>query len=598
VDHELLLRLHGLQSVRRLLPFFWRYKVGFGLAIVFLAVSALASLAIPSVLGRVIDRGLLTEDSGVVGRYAGLILLLGAATAVANGARLYFVSIVGERLIADLRSAIFSHLIVMDTRFFDRHRVGELTVLLTNDVGAIRGAVGVTSSIALRSAITIAGAFVLMLITSPIMTLAAAVAGPALLLPMLAFSRRIRGLSRRSRDAVAELSAIATETLAANRTVKSFLQEPVQIEAYRLKGQVSLEVEAGRLLARSVLMALITFVGTASLVFILWWGSRQVFAGTISAGQLTQFLAYGLMAAAALTNLSEVLGSFQAVLGSTERLVEVLDTQPDIRSPARPAPMPSPPLGVLRLDDVSFGYGADDDEAVLRNVSFAVEAGTTTALVGPSGAGKSTIFALLQRFYDVTGGSVAIDGVDVRSADLAVLRSRMALVDQDPVIFAGTIADNIRFGKPNATDAEIVAAARAALVDVFAEEFPKGYATWVGERGVTLSGGQKQRLAIARAILKNAPILLLDEATSALDAQSEHLVQLALKRLRQGRTTLVIAHRLATIRDADTILVVEQGRIVDRGSHDELVQRGGRYADLAKLQFRLSDAMPAELALH
>ena len=361
---------------------------------------------------------------------------------------------------------------------------------------------------------------------------------------------------------------------------------------------MSLEAEAGRLIARSVLMGLITFVGTASLVFILWWGSRQVFDGAISAGQLTQFLAYGLMAAGALTNLSEVMGSVQTVLGSTERLVEVLDTEPAIRSPARPAPLPEPPRGVLRLDDVSFGYGAGEGEAVLRNVSFAVEAGTTTALVGPSGAGKSTIFALLQRFYDVTGGVVAIDGVDVRKADLATLRSRVALVEQDPVIFAGTIADNIRFGKPNATDGEIVAAARAALVDVFAEEFPKGYATWVGERGVTLSGGQKQRLAIARAILKNAPILLLDEATSALDAQSEHLVQLALRRLRQGRTTLVIAHRLATIRDADTILVLEQGRIIDRGSHDELVRRGGRYADLAKLQFRLSEAAPAELAIH
>jgi ATP-binding cassette subfamily B protein len=597
VDQQLLFRLHGLQSVRRLLPFLWKYKVGFALALAFLSASALSTLAIPSVLGRVIDHGLLTADSAVVGQYAWLIILLGAVTAIANGARLYFVSIVGERLIADLRSTVFSHLTMMDTRFFDRHRVGELTVLLTNDVGAIRGAVGVTSSIALRSLITIGGAFVLMLLTSPIMTLAAVVAGPALLLPILIFSRRIRGLSRQSRDAVAELSAIATETLAANRTVKSFLQEPTQIEAYRLKGRVSLEVEAGRLVARSVLMALITFVGTASLVFILWWGSKQVFAGTISAGQLTQFLAYGLMAAGALTNLSEVMGSVQSVLGSTERLVEVLDTTPAIRSPARPTPMPEPPLGVLRLDDVSFAYGAGEGEAVLRDVSFAVEAGTTTALVGPSGAGKSTIFALLQRFYDVTGGAVAIDGVDVRKAELATLRSRMAVVEQDPVIFAGTIADNIRFGKPNATEDEIVAAARAALVDVFAEEFPKGYATWVGERGVTLSGGQKQRLAIARAILKNAPILLLDEATSALDAQSEHLVQLALKRLRQGRTTLVIAHRLATIRDADTIIVVEQGRIVDRGSHDELVQRGGRYADLARLQFRHSDS-PAELAFH
>jgi ATP-binding cassette subfamily B protein len=323
-------------------------------------------------------------------------------------------------------------------------------------------------------------------------------------------------------------------------------------------------------------------------VFLVWWGARSVFEGTVTAGQLAQFLVYALMASGALTNVSEVLGTLQTVAGATERLFEILDTEPGIKDPVQPRLLPAPALGTVAFDQVGFSY--DGKESVLDGVDFSVEQGKTVALVGSSGSGKSTMLSLLQRFYEVNGGAIRVDGLDIRDVPLAELRQRFAYVEQEPTIFAGTIADNIRFGKPTATDAEVRAAAKAALVDDFVSELPAAYETLVGERGVTLSGGQKQRLAIARAILKDAPILLLDEATSALDARSEQLVQVALEHLMRGRTTLVIAHRLATIRDADAILVLDAGKIIDRGTHDELVAKGGRYAELARLQFRTEQA--------
>jgi ATP-binding cassette, subfamily B, bacterial len=334
---------------------------------------------------------------------------------------------------------------------------------------------------------------------------------------------------------------------------------------------------------------MVIFLGTCALVFLVWWGARSVFEGTVTAGQLAQFLVYALMASGALTNVSEVLGTLQSVAGATERLTEILDTEPTIREAAHPVALPEPALGTVAFEHVNFSY--DGSEPVLTGLDFTVGRGETVALVGASGSGKSTTLSLLQRFYDVSGGVIRVDGVDIRDARLRALRQRFAYVEQEPTIFAGTIAENIRFGKPEASEAEVEAASRAALVHDFVMDLPLGYDTMVGERGVMLSGGQKQRLAIARAILKNAPILLLDEATSALDAQSERLVQVALEHLMEGRTTLVIAHRLATIRDADKILVLDGGRIIDQGTHDQLVAKGGRYAELAKLQFRLEDAV-------
>ncbi|MEO9299233.1 ABC transporter transmembrane domain-containing protein [Devosia alba] len=581
-----------LQPLRRLVPFILKYPVRLSLTVLFLLISAVSSLSIPAVLGGAIDEGFIEQNLENVGRYGWLIVGIAAIMALASGARFYFISVIGERVLADLRQAVFVHLLRLDARYFDTNRVGELTSRLNGDVAVIRNAVGSSFSLALRSVVTIIGALIMMFLTSPVLTLAVVIAAPALLLPLIAYSRRLRGMSRRTQDALADLSAMATEMLGATRTVKSFTQENTQAAIYDARSEDSYRAEVRRLGARSVLVGMVIFLGTSAVVFLVWWGARAVFAGTVTAGQLTQFLVYALMASGALTNVSEVLGILQTVAGATERLTEILDTEANIKDPVNPVPLPVPALGTVAFENVDFGYQTSGFERVLTDLSFTVDLGETVALVGPSGSGKSTTLALLQRFYDVGAGVIRVDGIDIRDVRLEELRQRFAYVEQEPTIFAGTIADNIRFGKPEASQAEVEAAAKAALVHDFVVELPLGYDAIVGERGVMLSGGQKQRLAIARAILKNAPILLLDEATSALDAQSEQLVQIALEHLMRGRTTLVIAHRLATIRDADKILVLDGGRIIDQGTHDQLVAKGGRYAELAKLQFRL-DNIPA-----
>lgn len=578
-----------LRPIATLWPYVMRYPWRILLALVFLVVSTLSSLMVPAVLGRLIDMGFAAQHMGSISVYVALIAVFGFVSALANGARLYCISYVGERVMTDIRTAVFAHLLSLDTRFFDASRIGELTSRLVADVATIRGAIGATASIALRSCLTILGAFVLMLFTSPTLTLAVVAAGPLILFPMLFFARRLRKMSRRSQDAVAELSALSTEILGANRTIKSFTRETEEVERYRQRGEESFFSELSRIKIRSMLVALLMTLSSLGLIIIIWWGARAVFEGIATTGQLTQFLLYAMMGGGALASLSDVMGTVQTLAGSTERLGEILATKPIVLPPAQPIALPEPARGHVQFSGVSFDYGQAGNAPVLDDVSFETGNGKMTALVGASGAGKSTIFALLQRFYDVTGGAIAVDGVDIRQADPAKLRRRIAVVDQDPTIFSGTIEDNIRIGNPAATTDEIIAAAQASLVDEFVQQLPAKYATLVGERGITLSGGQRQRLAIARAVLKDAPILLLDEATSALDAQSEHLVQTALARLRAGRTTLVIAHRLATIRDADMILVLDRGRIIDRGTHGELIARGGKYADLARLQFRADE---------
>jgi ATP-binding cassette subfamily B protein len=551
-------------------------------------------LLIPALSGRVIDEGFVTQNLEMIGFYGWIAIGVGAVMAVASGARFYFISIVGERVLTDVRKAVFDHLLTLDAVFFDTHRVGELASRLSGDVATIRGAIGSSLSVAMRGLVTITGAVVLMFLTSPWLAIAVVVIAPMIVIPVFAVARRLRRLSRRTQDALADMSAMATEALSATKTIKSFVQEDEQSRDYGVRAEASFAAEVTRLLARSFLIGTIMFLTAAALVALVWWGARSVFDGAVTAGELFQFMVYALMATSALASISEVLGSLQTVAGATERLIEILDTKSSIAPPAQPRPLPDPPLGTVAFEDVHFTYGTREGDKIIEGLSFAVSQGETVALVGASGAGKSTVFALAQRFYDADRGRVLVDGLDIRELDPGALRRRFAYVEQEPVIFAGTVADNIRFGKLEASHAEVEDAARAALVHDFVIELSNGYDTLVGERGVMLSGGQKQRVAVARALLKDAPILLLDEATSALDAESERLVQVALERLMEGRTTLVIAHRLATIRDANRILVLEKGRLIDEGTHNALVAKGGRYAELAKLQFRQDEPVAAE----
>jgi ATP-binding cassette subfamily B protein len=578
----------SLKPLRRLLPFVLRYPWRLALTLLFLLTAALTSLAIPALAGQIIDKGFVEQNLDMVARYGWIVLGIAVVMAAASGARFYFISVIGERVLTDLRRSVFDHLLTLDANFFDTHRVGELTSRLNGDVATIRGAIGSSLSMALRGLVTIAGAVTLMFLTSPYLALAVVVVAPMIIIPVIIIARRLRRMSRRTQDALADMSAMATEALGATKTIKSFVQEGVQSADYARRAEASYQAEIDRLMARGGLIAAIMFLVTAALVAMIWWGAKSVFEGVVTAGELTQFMIYALMATNALASISEIMGMLQTVSGATERLIEILDTRSTIRPPTKPTALPDPPLGTVSFEHVDFAYGTRDDEPILSDLSFAVQAGETVALVGASGAGKSTVFGLTLRFYDVSAGRILVDGIDVRDLDPAALRRHFAYVEQEPVIFAGTVAENIRFGKPEASDSEVEAAARAALVHEFVSDLPNGYASIVGERGVMLSGGQKQRLAIARALLKDAPILLLDEATSALDAESERLVQIALERLMEGRTTLVIAHRLATIRDADRILVLEKGRLIDQGTHDQLVRKGGRYAELAKLQFRLA----------
>ncbi|HEY9011009.1 MAG TPA: ABC transporter transmembrane domain-containing protein [Devosia sp.] len=584
----------ALQPLRRLMPFVLKYPWRLTLTVVFLLVAAITSLLIPLVAGRIIDFGFVEQNLEMVSQYGWLAVVISAIMAFATGARFYFISIIGERVLTDLRRAVFDHLLTLDAKFFDTHRVGELTSRLNGDVATIRGAIGSSLSMALRGLVTIIGAVVLMFITSPYLALAVVIVVPSIIIPVIILARRLRKMSRRTQDALADMSAMATEALSSTKTIKSFVQEEGQSADYQRRAEESFKAEVDRLVARAALMGSIMFMVAVALVAMIWWGAKSVFDGVVTAGELTQFMIYALMAANAFASISEIAGTLQTVAGATERLIEILDTPATIKAPAEPVTLPEPPLGTVEFRDVTFAYETRDDDRVLEGLSFAVGKGETVALVGASGSGKTTVFALAQRFYDARNGAIIVDGVDVRRVDPRALRRRFAYVEQEPTIFAGTVADNIRFGKPEATEAEIEAAARAALVHDFVSELPRGYETVVGERGVMLSGGQKQRIAIARALLKDAPILLLDEATSALDAESERLVQIALERLMEGRTTLVIAHRLATIRDADRILVLEKGRLIDQGTHDELVRKGGRYAELAKLQFRLNEPVAAE----
>ncbi len=575
----------SLQPLRRVLPYVWRYPMTVAGAIVSLTVAAATTLTLPLAVRRMIDHGFSNADTAFVANYFSMLLVIAAILALASACRYYFVIALGERVVADLRSDVFAHVTELSPAFFDTAQSGEIVSRLSADTTQIKSAVGATASVALRNTILGLGAVGMMVVTSPKLSGLVIAAIPLVVLPLVAFGRSVRRKSRQAQDTLAQATAYASEQISSVRTLQAFTNE--KLVTGKFSGAVEAAFQAARssVKARAVLTFFAIFTIFASVVMVLWFGSRDVLTGQMSPGTLGQFLIYSVFAAGALGALSEVWGELSQAAGAAERLTEILAEEPAISAPANPKPLPAVVKGAIEFRDVSFAYPARPDLPALHDLSFSVKPGETLAIVGPSGAGKSTVFSLILRFYDPEAGAVLIDGVDIRQADPKAVRERIAIVPQDVTIFAASVRENIAFGKPDAPVAEIEQAARDALADEFILRLENGFETEVGERGVMLSGGQRQRVAIARAILRDAPILLLDEATSALDAGSETLVQAALERLMQGRTTIVIAHRLATVLRADRILVMDSGRIVEEGTHASLVKKGGIYAHLAKLQF-------------
>jgi len=562
-------------------------------ALLFLAGAAAATLALPAAIGLLVDGGLLLPAHLPAGVRLDAIrerflLLFAAALALAlfTAARFYMVTWIGERVTTDLRRAVYAHVLGQSPQFFETLKTGEVLSRLTTDATVIQSAVGSSVSLGLRSLVLCAGALALLLVTSPRLVLTVLAVVLAVVLPAVLIGRSVRRLSRASQDRIADASGVAGEVLNAIPVVQSFVQERAEAARFAAANERAFATAVRRTRTRALLTAFVIAGVFAALLWSLYGGVQAVVEGRMSAGALSQSALYIALIAASVAVLAEVWGDLLRAAGATERLMELLDARSPIAEPAQPVALPAAGSGLrVAFDHVIFAYPSRPQQPVLRATTLTVERGQTVALVGPSGAGKTTVFQLLQRFYDVTGGAITIDGVDLRDAALAQLRARIAVVPQEPVIFSGTLIENIRYGRADATEAEAVAAAAAAFVDEFAARLPDGYATEVGERGLRLSGGQRQRVAIARAVLKNAPLLLLDEATSALDAESERAVQAALERAMRGRTTLVIAHRLATVQRADRILVLDQGRVAESGTHAELLARGGLYARLAALQF-------------
>jgi ATP-binding cassette subfamily B protein len=582
------------RPLRRFLPYILRYRGHVAAALFFLVLAAGTTLTLPLAVRRMIDHGFGNSDSAFIASYFSMLVVIAAVLALASACRYYFVITLGERVVADIRRDVFAHVTTLSPAFFDSAQSGEIVSRLSADTTQIKSAVGATASVALRNIIMGLGAVVLMVFTSPKLSGLVIAAIPLIVLPLVAFGRSVRRRSRAAQDTLAQATAYASEQIGSARTMQAFTNEGMVTGRFGKAVEQAFGAARSSVLARAVLTFVAIFIIFGSVVAVLWFGSRDVLSGAMSAGTLSQFLLYAVMAAGALAALSEVWGELSQAAGASERLAELLDERPAISTPANPTPLPDRHVGSVAFDAVSFAYPARRDRSALRRLDFSVQPGETVAIVGPSGAGKSTIFSLILRFYDPDSGRVLIEGVDIKDADPLEVRKRIALVPQDVTIFAATVRDNIAFGRPGASNADIEAAAKAALADEFIGKLQNGYDTEVGERGVMLSGGQRQRIAIARAILRDAPILLLDEATSALDAESETLVQTALERLKQGRTTLVIAHRLATVVKADRILVLEDGRIVEEGTHASLVRRKGTYARLAKLQFDSGAVAAAE----
>ncbi|WP_338844602.1 ABC transporter transmembrane domain-containing protein [Massilia sp. W12] len=579
----------SLAMLKGLLPFMRPYRNTFLLAGIALLLAAGSTLTIPLAFKRMIDLGFGPGSAGAEHVNSAFLTLFAVATllALATACRFYLVSWLGERVTADIRSAVYRHVVQQSPQFFETAKTGEVLSRLTTDTTLIQSLVGTSISMALRNMLLFIGGLIMLFITSPRLSAIILVLLAGVVLPIVAFGRRVRRLSRDSQDRIADASALAGEMLNAMSTVQAYTHEQREAARFDDSVQRAFATAVARIRARALLTMLAILLVFGSIVFVLWLGAHAVLEGRMTGGELGQFILYAATVAGSIGALSEVMGEAQRAAGATERLLDLLALQSPIQSPAQPQALPARTENgaALTLRDLFFHYPSRPDAAALSHVSLDIRPGETVALVGPSGSGKSTLFQLLLRFYDPQKGQIKLDGVDIRQLGLQDLRSAIGIVPQDTVIFSANAMENIRYGRPEASDAEVIAAAKMAAAHEFIERLPQGYQAFLGERGVRLSGGQRQRIAIARALLKNPPLLLLDEATSALDAESERLVQGALEAAMEGRTTLIIAHRLATVKKADRIIVLEHGQIVESGSHASLLAQGGVYANLAKLQF-------------
>ncbi|MCB1333462.1 MAG: ATP-binding cassette domain-containing protein [Roseivivax sp.] len=580
----------NLGMLGQLWPFLRPYRGLMAASLLALVLTASVSLVLPVAVRRVVDN--FNNSGELLNLYFSAALAIAGLLALGTALRYALVTRLGERVVADLRKAVFDRVIGMSPAFYDRLMTGEVLSRITTDTTLILSVIGSSISIALRNMLIFAGGLVLMLLTSAKLTGMVLLIVPVVIIPILTLGRRLRVLSRENQDWIAQSSGNASEALSSVQTVQAFTHEAISRADFAAVTEKSFDAARQRIWTRAVMTAIVIFLVFTGVVGVLWIGAWDVRAGTMSAGTLVQFVIYSVMVAGSVGALSEVFGELQRAAGATERLVELLSARDTIQDPAQPRSLPKPVRGEIAFEGVEFAYPARPDTSALTEFELTIQPGESVALVGPSGAGKTTVVQLIQRFYDPDQGVVKLDGIPLPELSRDAFRRHIALVPQDPVIFAASVRENIRFGRPEASDAEIEEAAQAAAAHEFISALPEGYNTYVGERGVMLSGGQKQRIAIARAILRDAPVLLLDEATSALDAESERAVQRAVDRLSQGRTTIIVAHRLATVKKADRIIVLEHGRVVATGTHDALVAEGGLYARLARLQF--TDGIAAE----